>query len=57
MEEEYDATLPATTSATLGVRNGQGIRGDGTISHVDGFAKIAQEEAAMATIVHTTKIG
>ena len=47
MEEEYDAMLPATTSATLSVRNGQGIRGDGTISHVDGFAKIAQEEEAM----------
>ena len=57
MEEEYDAMLPATTSATLSVRNGQGIRGDGTISHVDGFANIAQEEAVMATIVHTTKIG
>ena len=58
MEEEYDAMLPATTSATLSVRNGQGIRGDGTISHVDGFANIAQEEeAVMATMVHTTKIG
>ena len=56
--DEKDATLPATTSATLSVRNGQGIMGDGTISHVDGFAKIAQEEEAMlATIVHTTKIG
>ena len=55
--DEKDATLPATTSATLSVRNGQGIRGDGTISHVDGFAKIAQEEAMLATIVHTTKIG